>query len=96
MEGHGAVEGLLHAVYTGDVNETVDGFLKFQLLKLGGAGSDEEGPNEVDDATMWGADPAFVWSVVSCRMDGGAGAKGSTLDAFTTLAALELARFARS
>ena len=51
MEGHGPVEGLLHAVYTGDVNETVDGFLKFQLLKLGGAGSDEEGPNEVDEAT---------------------------------------------
>ena len=38
MEGHGPVEGLLHAVYTGDVDETVDGFLKFQLLKLGGAG----------------------------------------------------------
>ena len=53
MEGHGPVEGLLHAVYTGDVNETVEGFLKYQLLKLGGAGSDEEGPNEVDDATMW-------------------------------------------
>ena len=55
MEGHGPVEGLLHAVYTGDVNEAVEGFLKYQLLKLGGAGSDEEGPNEVDDATMWGA-----------------------------------------
>ena len=25
MEGHGPVEGLLHAVYTGDVNETVEG-----------------------------------------------------------------------
>ena len=37
MEGHAPVEGLLHAVYTGDVNETVDGFLKFQLLKLGAA-----------------------------------------------------------
>ena len=61
MEGHGPVEGLLHAVYTGDVNETVDGFLKFQLLKLGGAGSDEEGPNEVDDATMWGADPVAAF-----------------------------------
>ena len=35
MEGHGPVEGLLHAVYTGDVNETVDGFLKLQLLKRG-------------------------------------------------------------
>ena len=41
MEGHGPVEGLLHAVYTGD------GLI--QLLKLGGAGSDEEGPNEVDE-----------------------------------------------
>ena len=40
MEGHGPVDCLLHAVYTGEVNETVDGFLKFQLLKLGGAGSD--------------------------------------------------------
>ena len=38
MEGHGPVEGLLHAVYTGDVNEAVEGFLKYQLLKLGGAG----------------------------------------------------------
>ena len=61
MEGHGPVEGLLHAVYTGDVNETVDGFLKFQLLKLGGAGSDEEGPNEVDEDTMWGADPVAAF-----------------------------------
>ena len=61
MEGHGPVEGLLHAVYTGEVNETVDGFLKFQLLKLGGAGSDEEGPNEVDEATMWGADPVAAF-----------------------------------
>ena len=61
MEGHGPVEGLLHAIYTGEVNETVDGFLKFQLLKLGGAGSDEEGPNEVDDATMWGADPVAAF-----------------------------------
>ena len=61
MEGHGPVEGLLHAVYTGDVNETVEGFLKYQLLKLGGAGSDEEGPNEVDDATMWGADPVAAF-----------------------------------
>ena len=43
------------------MNETVDGFLKFQLLKLGGAGSDEEGPNEVDDATMWGADPVAAF-----------------------------------
>ena len=28
----------MHAVYTGDVNEAVEGFLKYQLLKLGGAG----------------------------------------------------------
>ena len=61
MEGHGPVEGLLHAVYTGDVNETVEGFLKYQLLKLGGAGSDEEGPNEVDEDTMWGADPVAAF-----------------------------------
>ena len=61
MEGHGPVEGLLHAIYTGEVNETVDGFLKFQLLKLGGAGSDEEGPNEVDEDTMWGADPVAAF-----------------------------------
>ena len=61
MEGHGPVEGLMHAIYTGEVDETVDGFLKFQLLKLGGAGSDEEGPNEVDDATMWGADPVAAF-----------------------------------
>ena len=31
MEGHGPVEGLLHAVYTGDVNETVEGFLTYQI-----------------------------------------------------------------
>ena len=51
----------LHAVYTGDVNEAVEGFLKFQPLELGGAGSDEEGPNEVDEATMWGADPVAAF-----------------------------------
>ena len=61
MEGHGPVEGLMHAIYTGEVDETVDGFLKFQLLKLGGAGSDEEGPNEVDEDTMWGADPVAAF-----------------------------------
>ena len=25
MEGHGPVEGLMHAIYTGEVDETVDG-----------------------------------------------------------------------
>ena len=60
MEGHGPVEGLLHAVYTGDVNEAVEGFLKFQPLELGGAGSDEEGPNEVDEATEEGAGGALL------------------------------------
>ena len=45
MEGHGPVEGLLHAIYTGEVNETVDGFLKFQLLKLGGAGAGKKAAN---------------------------------------------------
>ena len=28
MEGHGPVEGLMHAIYTGEVDETVGGFLK--------------------------------------------------------------------
>ena len=42
VEGHGPVEGLLAAVYFGDVDETKEGYLKYQLLRLG-AGSDEEG-----------------------------------------------------
>ena len=45
VEGHGPVEGLLAAVYFGDVDETKEGYLKYQLLRLG-AGSDEEGPLE--------------------------------------------------
>ena len=46
-DGHGPVSGLLEAVYTGDVSASKEGFLRYQLLKLGG-GSDSEGPNEVD------------------------------------------------
>jgi hypothetical protein len=38
VEGHGPVEGLLAAVYFGDVDETKEGYLKYQLLRLG-AGS---------------------------------------------------------
>ena len=44
VEGHGPVTGLLEAVYTGEVDESKEGFLRYQLLKLG-AGSDEEGPH---------------------------------------------------
>ena len=49
VEGHGPVTGLLYGIFSGNIDETKEGFLKFQLqlLKLGGAGSDEEGPNEV-------------------------------------------------
>ena len=60
-EGVGPVDGLLHAVYTGDVDESVDGYLRYQLLKLGD-GSDEEGPHEVDDDKMWGADPVAAFT----------------------------------
>ena len=48
VEGHGPVEGLLAAVYFGDVPWTRAKRalpLKYQLLRLG-AGSDEEGPLE--------------------------------------------------
>ena len=38
-DGHGPVSGLLEAVYTGDVSASKEGFLRYQLLKLGG-GSD--------------------------------------------------------
>ena len=34
VEGHGPVEGLLAAVYFGDVDETKEGHLKYQLLRL--------------------------------------------------------------
>ena len=51
-DGHGPVSGLLEAVYTGDVSESKEVFLRYQLLKLGG-GSDSEGPNEVDSATRF-------------------------------------------
>ena len=34
VEGHGPVEGLLAAVYFGDVNESKEGYLKYQLLRL--------------------------------------------------------------
>ena len=39
VEGHGPVEGLLAAVYFGDVDETKEGYLTYQLLRLAGAGS---------------------------------------------------------
>ena len=55
VEGHGPVEGLLAAVYSGHVNESKEGFLRYQLLKLG-AGSDEEGPLEAESDDDWGAD----------------------------------------
>ena len=61
-EGVGPVEGLLSAVYTGDVDESVEGYLRFQLLKLGEGGSDDEGPHEVDDDMMWGADPVAAFT----------------------------------
>ena len=35
VEGHGPVEGLLAAVYTGHVDESKEGFLRYQLLRLG-------------------------------------------------------------
>ena len=56
VEGHGPVEGLLAAVYLGDVDESKAGFLQYKLLRLGG-GSDEEGPHEPDGEDNWGADP---------------------------------------
>ena len=59
-DGHGPVAGLLEAVYTGDVNASKEGFLRYQLLKLGG-GSDSEGPNEVDSDEDWGADPVAAF-----------------------------------
>ena len=30
LEGHGSVVGLLHAMYTGDVDESQEGYLKYQ------------------------------------------------------------------
>ena len=59
-DGHGPVSGLLEAVYTGDVSASKEGFLRYQLLKLGG-GSDSEGPNEVDSDEDWGADPVAAF-----------------------------------
>ena len=59
-EGIGPVNGLLHGVYSGAVDETVEGYLKYQLLKLGG-GSDDEGPNEVASDDDWGADPVAAF-----------------------------------
>ena len=59
-DGHGPVSGLLEAVYTGDVEASKEGFLRYQLLKLGG-GSDSEGPNEVDSDEDWGADPVAAF-----------------------------------
>ena len=60
VEGHGPVEGLLAAVYFGDVDETKEGYLKYQLLRLG-AGSDEEGPLEAASDDDWGADPVAAF-----------------------------------
>ena len=50
------MEGLLAAVYFGDVDETKEVYLKYQLLRLG-AGSDEEGPLEAASDGDWGANP---------------------------------------
>ena len=60
VEGHGPVEGLLAAVYFGDVDESKEGYLKYQLLRLG-AGSDEEGPLEAASDDDWGADPVAAF-----------------------------------
>ena len=60
VEGHGPVEGLLAAVYTGHVDESKEGFLRYQLLRLG-AGSDEEGPLEAESDDDWGADPVAAF-----------------------------------
>ena len=65
-DGHGPVSGLLEAVYTGDVSASKEGFLRYQLLKLGG-GSDSEGPNEVDSDEDWGADPVAVAAFEASR-----------------------------
>ena len=56
LEGHGSVVGLLHAVYTGDVDESQEGYLKYQLLKLEQS-SDGEGANAEGEELDWGADP---------------------------------------
>ena len=54
--GSGSVVGLLHAVYTGDVDESQEGYLKYQLLKLEQS-SDGEGANAEGEELDWGADP---------------------------------------
>ena len=56
LEGHGSVVGLLHAMYTGDVDESQEGYLKYQLLKLEQS-SDGEGANAEGEELDWGADP---------------------------------------
>ena len=56
VEGHGPVEGLLAAVYLGDVDESKAGFLRYKLMRFGGD-SDEEGPHEPDSEDNWGANP---------------------------------------
>ena len=59
IEGFGPVTGLMDGVYSGKVDETEDGFVHYQLLKLG-SGSDDEGPHEVESEADWGADPGSV------------------------------------
>ena len=60
IEGYGPVTGLMDGVYSGKVDETEDGFVHYQLLKLG-SGSDDEGPHEVESEADWGADPVAAF-----------------------------------
>ena len=39
VEGHGPVTGLLYAVYSASVDESKEGYARYQLLKLGGGAS---------------------------------------------------------
>ena len=34
VEGYGPVDGLMHAVYLGDIDASVEGYMRFQLMKL--------------------------------------------------------------
>ena len=64
VEGYGPVDGLMHAVYQGDIDSSVEGYMKFQLLKLD-ACADAGGTNEVDEELDFGADPVAAYKAPS-------------------------------